>query len=59
VIGVLVTATVLQVRGIGLVVPWADLARLLAMTVVVAAAVLAIGLPALGRVIRADTLRTE
>jgi hypothetical protein len=59
VIGVLVTATVLQVRGIALVVPWADLGRLLAMTVVVAAAVLAIGLPMLGRVIRADTLRTE
>jgi hypothetical protein len=58
-IGVLVTATLLRVRGIGLVVPWGDLATLLVMTLVVAAAVLALGLPTLGRVIRADNLRTE
>ena len=59
VIGVVVTATLLRVRGIGLVVPWTSLAQLLAVTVVVGAAVLALGLPVLGRVIRADNLRTE
>jgi hypothetical protein len=59
VIGVLVTATLLRVRGIGLVVPWLDLAQLLALTAVVAAGVLALGLPVLGRAIRADNLRTE
>ena len=59
VIGVVVTATLLRVRGIGLVVPWTSLAQLLAVTVVVGAAVLALGLPMLGRVIRADNLRTE
>ena len=59
VIGVVVTATLLRVRGIGLVVPWANLGQLLAVTVVVGAAVLALGLPMLGRVIRADNLRTE
>ncbi len=58
-IGVVVTATLLRVRGIDLVVPWADLARLLAVTAVVGAAVLALGLPLLGRVIRPDNLRTE
>jgi hypothetical protein len=59
VIGVVVTATLLRVRGIALVVPWTSLAQLLAVTVVVGAAVLALGLPMLGRVIRADSLRTE
>jgi ABC-type antimicrobial peptide transport system permease subunit len=59
VIGVVVTATLLRVRGIGLVVPWANLGQLLAVTVVVGAGVLALGLPMLGRVIRADNLRTE
>ncbi|MEP6642428.1 MAG: FtsX-like permease family protein, partial [Gaiellales bacterium] len=59
VIGVVVTATLLRVRGISLVVPWANLGQLLAVTVVVAAVVLALGLPMLGRVIRADSLRTE
>ena len=48
VIGVVVTATLLRVRGIGLVVPWTSLAQLLAVTVVVGAAVLALGLPMLG-----------
>jgi hypothetical protein len=41
------------------VVPWADLGQLLAATAVVGAAVLALGLPMLGRVIRADNLRME
>jgi hypothetical protein len=59
VIGIVVTATLLRVRGIGLVVPWANLGQLLAVTVVVGAGVLALGLPMLGRVIRADNLRTE
>jgi hypothetical protein len=59
VVGVVVTATLLRVRGIGLVVPWATLGQLLAVTVVVGALVLALGLPMLGRVIRADNLRTE
>jgi ABC-type antimicrobial peptide transport system permease subunit len=59
VIGVVVTATLLRVRGISLVVPWTNLGELLAVTVVVGAAVLALGLPVLGRVIRADNLRTE
>ena len=59
VVGVVVTATLLRVRGIGLVVPWASLGQLLAVTVVVGALVLALGLPMLGRVIRADNLRTE
>lgn len=59
VIGVVVTATLLRVRGIGLVVPWTSLAQLLAVTVVVGAAVLALGLPMLARVIRPDSLRTE
>jgi hypothetical protein len=58
-VGVLVTATLLRVRGIGLVVPWLDLAQLLAVTAAVAAGVLALGLPVLGRAIRADNLRTE
>jgi ABC-type antimicrobial peptide transport system permease subunit len=59
VIGVIVTATLLRVRGIGLVVPWADLGQLLAVTAVVGAGVLAVGLPMLDRVIRPDNLRTE
>jgi hypothetical protein len=59
VIGVLVTATLLRVRGIGLVVPWLDLGQLLAVTAVVAVGVLALGLPVLGRAIRPDNLRTE
>lgn len=59
VVGVVVTATLLRVRGISLVVPWADLGQLLAATAVVGAAVLALGLPMLGRVIRADNLRME
>lgn len=58
-IGVVVTATLLRVRGISLVVAWTNLGELLAVTVVVGAAVLALGLPMLGRVIRADNLRTE
>jgi ABC-type antimicrobial peptide transport system permease subunit len=58
-VGVIVTATLLRVRGIGLVVPWADLAQLLAATAVVGAAVLGVGLPMLSRVIRPESLRTE
>jgi hypothetical protein len=58
-VGVIVTATLLRVRGINLVVPWADLGQLLAATAVVGAAVLAAGLPMLSRVIRPDNLRTE
>jgi FtsX-like permease family protein len=58
-VGVIVTATLLRVRGIDLVVPWADLGQLLAATAVVGAAVLAAGLPMLSRVIRPDNLRTE
>jgi ABC-type antimicrobial peptide transport system permease subunit len=59
VVGIVVTATLLRVRGISLVVPWADLGQLLAATAVVGAAVLALGLPMLSRVIRADNLRME
>jgi hypothetical protein len=59
VVGVLVTATLLRVRGIGLVVPWLALVELLAAAAVVGALVLALGLPVLGRAIRADNLRTE
>ena len=58
-VGVLVTATLLRVRGIGLVVPWLALGELLAAAAVVGALVLALGLPVLGRAIRADNLRTE
>jgi hypothetical protein len=59
VVGVLVTATLLRVRGIGLVVPWVALGQLLAAAAVVGALVLAVGLPILGRAIRAENLRTE
>ncbi len=59
VVGVLVTATLLRVRGIGLVIPWQALAELLAASALVGAAVLAIGLPVLGRAIGAENLRTE
>jgi hypothetical protein len=59
VVGVLVTATLLRVRGIGLVVPWLALGELLVAAAVVGALVLALGLPVLGRAIRADNLRTE
>lgn len=59
VVGVLVTATLLRVRGIGLVVPWLALGELLAAAAAVGALVLALGLPVLGRAIRADNLRTE
>ncbi|MGH3074511.1 MAG: FtsX-like permease family protein, partial [Gaiellales bacterium] len=59
VVGVLVTATLLRVRGIGLVVPWLALGELLAAAAVVGVLVLALGLPVLGRAIRADNLRTE
>lgn len=58
-VGVLVTATLLRVRGIGLVVPWLALAELLVASAIVGALVLALGLPVLGRAIRADNLRTE
>jgi hypothetical protein len=58
-VGVIVTATLLRVRGISLVVPWGDLGQLLAATAVVGAAVLAAGLPMLSRVIRPEGLRTE
>jgi hypothetical protein len=58
-VGVLVTATLLRVRGIGLVVPWLALGELLAAAAVVGGLVLAVGLPVLGRAIRADNLRTE
>jgi hypothetical protein len=59
VVGVLVTATLLRVRGIGLVVPWGALGELLAASALVGAAVLAVGLPVLGRAIGAENLRTE
>ena len=53
------TATLLRARGISLVVPWLALGELLAAAAVVGALVLALGLPVLGRAIRADNLRTE